>query len=113
MDEIKTIILGFLGCGGIAALVFWLSSFVNKKGSILKAVHDVAQKIGIENIKDIEDSQVAVIVNDIKNKEELAEDSVIKIKTIQKKAASDIQEILKIDKLSKIQETIDNQWDSL
>lgn len=101
-------LIGFLGCGGIAAIIWWL----NGKLNIKDIIHKTTQDFKTEDIQDITDDQVKV-KDSIKTKENLSNDSIETIKTIQKKANEDIQEVLKQNKIKDIHKEIDNDWDKI
>jgi len=112
-----TVIYGILGCGGLAAAVYFLVPMISKifgggDGKVREAVHKITQKISREKISKIESDQTVVAVK-VKNKESLAEESVTRIKDIQKKAAEEIEEVLKEDRIADIHKTIDEEWDNL
>ena len=112
----KIVLYGFLGCGGIAAAVYfilpWISKMLGGDRNIEEAIHKITQKIGQENIDEIEKKESIIKVT-IDKKDELAKESIEKIKTIQKKAEEEIQEILKENKISKIHSEIDKDWNDL
>lgn len=112
MDGASTVLLGFLGCGGIAGIIWYISSIFNKKSDILSAVHGITQSVNIDKIKDIVADQAKVKVA-IDNKEKLTVDSVAKIKEIQKKASNDIEQILKENRIDVINKEIDNDWEDI
>jgi len=93
----KTIIYGFLGCGTLATLGFFISQFLGKKSNIQSIIHSVTQKIGKDNIQKIEEKQKPLIKK-IENSEKLTENTKEKIKEIKKKANKEIVEILNDDK---------------
>jgi len=113
----KNLLYGFLGCGGLAAIVYFLLPQISKLFgggdiNVRKAVHELTQKIGQGKIKEIEKTESIVKIK-IDKKEELSKESIKKIKTIQKKAAKEIEEILKETKITEIHKEIDNDWDDL
>ncbi len=112
MDGASVILYGFLGCGGIAGIIWYISSIFNKKSDILSAVHEITQKINTDKIKDINANQNRVKVT-VEDKEKLTTDSIEKIKTIQKKASNDIQQILKENRIDVINKEIDDDWENI
>jgi hypothetical protein len=112
MNAVVAIIGAIAGCGILAALAMWLTGRGDKKSNILKALHEATQDKGKKELEVIEKKQRVVEV-DIKAREELAEESRSKIKDIQKKAATEINEVLLEDSLLKIQDEIDRDWDDL
>lgn len=107
------ILIGFLGCGGLALIVtFFMKWQRGDKSGILEEVHKVKQKFEIDKIKDVVKEQEVLSVN-IKEKESLSKESVEKIKDIQKKAAKEVEEILKDDNIKRIHDQIDSDWEDL
>ena len=70
--SIKTVLFGFLGCGGLATLAFLWTRF-SGKGSLEK-VHGIFQKKKQEAISKIEADQENLKVS-LDKKEDLAEDT--------------------------------------
>jgi len=112
MGSIPTIVLGFVGMGGIAAIVYFLTSRSGGKSNIMEAVHSITQKIGQEKIKEEEDKKHK-ITTEIEIKEEVAEEVKVKINKIQEEAASKINEVLKENNISRIHTIIDSEWGDL
>lgn len=112
MSGAKTVLYGFLGCGGLATVAWLLSSFLGKKSSILEAVHKITQKTAQESIKGVEEEQV-VLETTINTKEKTSKDIVERIEIIQKNATREIQEVLKHGNLAKIHQEVDTEWENL
>ena len=108
-----TSILSLLGvCGALAAGAYWLTSKGDKKTAGREEASGILQKIGLQKVKDTEEKQ-KVVVAEIDKNEKLSEESKTKIKDIQKKAATEINTILKEESIAKIGEDIDKSWDEL
>ena len=112
MGSISTIALGFLGCGGLAAIVYFITSRSGGKSKIMEAVHKITQKIGQEKIDEIEEKQNK-IKTEIEIKENVAEDVKTKIEKIQENAANEINEVLKENNISRIHTIVDSEWEDL
>ena len=110
MGATSTVLLGFLGCGGVAALVYFASSLLGKKSSNM--LESVFQGKGIENLQGIEGDQ-KLLAKKIGDQEKISVQAQERIKTIQKKASTEIEEVLKNDSISSIQDSIDNDWDKI
>lgn len=108
-DAIK-VLVPILAGAGVFVVLFKFTS--DKKGNIMKVIHDLFQKKGQENIKAIEENQSKIKI-EVEKKEKLAEESKEKIKEIQKKAAEEIEEVLKKDRINEIHKEIDDDWESL
>ncbi len=54
MGGISTVVLGFAGMGGLAAIAWFLTSRSGSKSKIMEAVHKITQKIGQEKVDKIE-----------------------------------------------------------
>jgi len=109
---ISTVVIGFLGCGGLAAITYFLTSRGGKKSDIINAVHEITQKIGQEKIEKIVELQKPIEVT-IKEKEKISEETKTKIKNIQEKASTEIKEILKETNVKKIHMVIEEEWEDL
>ena len=72
MGNITTIALGFLGCGGLAAIVYFITSRSGGKSKIMEAVHKVTQKIGQEKLDKLEEKKNKVKM-EVEIKEEVAD----------------------------------------
>jgi len=112
MNAAVVIIGSIAGLSLLAALVMWITGRGSKKSDILKAIHEATQDKGKKKVEEITKKEKVVEVN-IREKEKLATESRNKIKDIQKKAAAEIEEVLKEDNLKKIQDEIDEDWDEL
>lgn len=113
MSDIITVLIGFAGCGLIGAMAyFFIAGRFSDKSKIMNAVHKVTQKIGKKKVEDITESQNKIKVG-ISAKEKISQDSIDKIKDIQKKAVDDIGKILRDENISSIHEEIDNDWEDL
>ena len=108
--SIKTVLFGFLGCGGLATMAFLWTRF-SGKGALEKA-HGIFQKKKQETISKIEAEQKTLKVS-IDKKEDLAEDTRQKIQKIQKDAAKSIAEVLKEDKITKLNKEIEEEWENI
>ena len=106
----KELIFGFLGCGGLAALVFF---FFNKSpknpGELIK---DLSQSRKIDKIEKINKKQ-EVIVQQLKVAETASTESKQKVDQIIKTAAKEVNEVLKTDKLAQIDSIINDEWEDL
>lgn len=95
----ETLLIGFLGCGGLAGLAFLFMNIMGKgkKSDILNAVHKVKQENKLREIKKIDKKQNAIRV-EIKKNEQVAENTKKRVKRIQEAAAAKINEVLSEDK---------------
>jgi len=108
----EVIIYGFLGCGGLATLAWFITSKIGEKSDIHKIVHKVKQKIGLDNIKKIENKQKPIL-KQIKESEKLTKETKEKIKDIKKEANKEIVKILSGDKgFPELLEEEQNAWDA-
>jgi len=89
-----------------------LSSKVNIKTSILNALHKFKSKQMQGNLDVIESKQNTIKVKLTKDTN-ISEQTKDKIKVIQKKAAKDIEEILKEENISKIHQEVDKEWQNI
>ena len=108
----KLVLYGFLGCGGAATIAYIWTQWSGSKGKVGETLHKLTQKISKEKIDILEKKQTGIEIK-IRAKEKVAEESKKKIEEIQQKAASDIEEILKENKISTIQKRIDTEWEDL
>jgi len=112
MGPIAIVAAGFAGCGIAAALGWFLTSRSGNKSNIMEAVHKITQKIGQEKIGKLEASQNK-LKTEIEIKENVAEETRIKIGKIQENAAAEINEVLKENNITKIHTVIDSEWGDL
>lgn len=108
----KTVIYGFLGCGGLAGAAFLWTMFSNKKSNILQSIYKGAKNILQKKVEQIEETQGRLKIQ-IDNKEDLSQKSKEKIAKIVKKSSTDIQNILREDNIQKIEEEVDREWSNL
>jgi len=109
---ISTVIYGFIGCGGLAAITYFLTSMSDKKSSINEAIHKLTQKIGIEKVDKIVELQKPIEAT-LRDEEKISEEIKVKIRGIQEKASTEIKEILKETNIKKIHMVIEEEWDKL
>ena len=110
--SVKSVLYGFLGCGGLAALGIIWTQVSGRKGKIRDILHKITQKASMEKIDVLEKEQSGIEIK-IRAKEKVAKESKKRIERIQEKAAEDIEKILKENKISKIHRRIDTQWEDL
>ena len=104
------VILGFLGCGGLAGIIYYATTqFRKKPGELIK---DLGQKRKQEKIIKITKKQ-EVIAKQIEVAEKASDESKKKVDKILKKAAVEVNQILKEDNLAKIDQTIEDEWEDL
>lgn len=106
------VLIGLIGCGGLAGISFLIASYFGKKSDILKAVHKVTQKNKEEKINQIEQKQTIVKVK-IDKSEKVSEQAKTKIKEIQKEAVIEIEKILTEEKISNIHKSIEEDWEEI
>ena len=111
-ENIINIILGILSCGGVGFLAFFLTSKIGAKTQVMEAVHNLTQKQKEDKINNINKSQVPLRVK-IDENEKLSKKTVKKIKSIQEKASKEIEEILKEEKIEKINLEVDTLWEEI
>jgi carbonic anhydrase len=112
MGTIQTIMLGFGGCGAVAAIAWFLTSRSGGKSKITEVVNSITQRIGHEKIQEEEDKKHK-LTTEIEIKEEVAEEVKTKINKIQEDAANEINEVLKENNISRIHTVIDSEWEDL
>lgn len=112
MDSALTVLMGFSGCGILAFFSYMITGLIGKKSKVLSTEHNIKQDKIQKDIKEIETKQ-SNIIDQIQKNEKIKKKSIKKIKKIQKQATKDIQEILKEDKISVINNTIDSEWNSI
>lgn len=110
MPSLIKIILGFLGCGGLAALTYYATTQFRKSPTEL--INDLGQKRKEEKIKKLTRKQ-EVIARQVKMAEGSSEESKKKVDQILKKAVKDVNRVLKEDNLEKIDQTINDEWEDL
>jgi len=109
MAEILTVLIGFIGCGGLAAIAYFISSHFANKSNILEAVHQVRQKIGIKKVKEIEEKE-KVIVSVLREHEALSEESKEKIEVIKDEANEEIKKIIYKENFVELEKEEDELW---
>ena len=112
MGTLTTVALGFAGCGGLAAIAWFLTSRSGSKSGIMAAVHKVTQKINQEKIGELQEKQNKVKM-EIEIKEEVAEEVKVKIDKIKNDAAEEINQVLKENNISRIHTIVDSEWENL
>lgn len=108
----EKVLLGFLSCGLLGFLGIFITNYFSKKSEIAEAVHKVTQKIFKERVDVIEKKQ-SIIVVDIKDREDLSQQTIAKIEDIKEKVTEEIERVLELDEIKKIQSEIDTDWDSI
>lgn len=111
----ETILYALGGVGVVGALALFLPKIFgrSKKGKILEEFKkDQKQKKLQEQVDNITKEQ-KIIASQIKASEHASEETKEKIKKKLQKAAVEIQETLKEDNLSSIDEQIDEDWKDL
>jgi len=98
--------------GGLGVAYFFYTWGSGGKVNILAKVHKIFQKKKVEEIVGIEKKQ-NVIKTEIATKEKISKQSQEKIKTIQKKAADEIEEVLKKENVSDIHKSITSDWEDI
>jgi len=107
---IMKVIFGFLGCGGIAGIAYYATTqFRKKPGEVIK---DLGQKRKQEEIEKTTKKQ-QVIAKQIEIAEQASEESKQKVDKILKKAATEVNQILKEDNIAKIDQVIEEEWEDL
>jgi len=109
MSGAITVLYGFLGCGGLAAIAYFVTQSIGKKGAALDAVHKMTQKLGQQKVANIEKKQEP-IRKKIEENEILAEETREKIKKIKAKANKQIIKTLKEDDFVKLVEKENDLW---
>jgi CRISPR/Cas system-associated endonuclease Cas3-HD len=100
----NTVLLGILGCGGLSAIVYFISKYFSTDLSISnKLLNSFAQ----DKLTEIENEQTKLKVT-INNNKKLSIEKEKKIKDILNKSSKDIDDILKEKDIFNIQQTIDN-----
>ena len=107
-----TVLMGIAGCGGIAGIAFLISTFLSKKGDIADSLHGLVQGKGIQNLANIEEEQ-GLLVKKIEDQEMISIKAQEKIKKIQEKASVEIEQVLKSEDISKIHDSINDDWEDL
>ncbi len=92
----NTVLLGFLGCGSVAAISYFVSQFLGNKSNVKDIAHSITQKFKKEKINDIEKEQISILKS-IEENEKLSEEMKVKIKEIKKETNKKIVEILSSD----------------
>jgi len=109
---VKTVIFGFLGCGGLATIAYLFMRGTNKKSDIINSVHKITQKIGMKKIDEIEKKQ-NIISSNIEESEEFSKETREKVKEIKREASKEILKTLSRDEIKTIDEGIDEKWDDI
>ena len=111
----ETILMGLAGVGGIGALFIFLPKLLgrSKKSKILDQFKkDEKQKRLQDEVINITKEQ-QVIAKQIKVSEHASAETKEKIKKKLQKAAIEIQETLKEDNISAIDDQIDSDWEGM
>lgn len=109
----KTILYGFIGCGGVATIAYFITQFMGNDLSISDIIDRAKQMLPQKKISNINTKIVKDILPSIKKDEKMAEETKKKIIDIQKKAATEISEILNEKDISKIHKEIEKEWSEL
>jgi flagellar biosynthesis component FlhA len=96
--------------GGLWLLIQKLTS--GKSSDKRSVVHKIKQAVTQKKIEEVTKEQ-EVIVKQLKQAEQASEDSKEKIKKIVRKAAVEMNTILKEDSIAKIDDNIDDDWEKL
>lgn len=108
--------IAFFGLGGVALFGgIWLliQKFVHGKSSDKKSiVHKIKQAVLKEDLDNVTKEQ-KVITKQLKEAEKASEESKEKIKTIARKAAVEMNKVLKQESIAEIDNNIEEEWGKL
>lgn len=96
--------------GGLWLLIQKLTS--GKSSDKTNVVHKIKQAVTQKKIETVTKEQ-EIITKQLKQAEQASEESKEKIKTIVRKAAVEMNNVLKQDVISKIDDNIDADWEKL
>jgi galactokinase/mevalonate kinase-like predicted kinase len=85
---------------------------MNKKIKVKEITHKTKQQVLKEDLEEVTKEQ-EVIAKQLKQAEQASEESKQKVKTIARKAAVEMNKVLKEDSIAKIDAQIDSDWDDL
>lgn len=109
MSAISSLAIGLAGCGGLAAIAYLVTSFVNKKSDEKSTKHTLLQKIGMEKIAKTEEKQIPLI-KQIEESELISKKTKKKIKEVKEEANKKVVEILKSESFEALEEKEDELW---
>lgn len=107
--------IAVFGLGGVAlfgGIMLFIQKFMNKKIKVREIVHETKQQVLKEDLEKVTKEQ-EVIAKQLKQAEVASEESKEKIKKIARKAAVDMNKVLKEDSIAKISDQIDSDWEDL
>lgn len=107
--------IAIYGLGGVAlfsGIMMLIQKFMGKKSETRKIAHTTKQEILKEDLEKISKEQ-EVIQKQLKQAEVASEESKEKIKVIARKAAVEMNKILKEDTIARIDDQIDSDWENL
>jgi len=103
------------GLGGVAlfsGVMIFIQKFINKKPKEKEIAHAAKQEVLQENVEKVTKEQ-EVIQKQLKQAEQASEESKQKIQIIARKAAVEMNKVLKEDSIAKIDDQIDSDWNNL
>lgn len=107
--------IAIFGLGGVAlfgGVMLFIQRFMGKKSEVREIAHAAKQEVLTENIEKVTKEQ-EVIQKQLKQAEEASVESKEKIKKIARKAAVEMNKVLKEDSIAKIDDQIDSDWEDL
>ena len=108
----KIAVFGLGGAAIFGGAMLLFRRFTEKGGITRAALHKAFQSKKQEEIKEVTKKQ-EVLNKQLEMAEQASEDSKKRINEIAKKAAVEINQVLKEDSIAKIDEEIDKDWDDL
>lgn len=107
--------IAFFGLGGVAlfgGVMLFIQKFMGKKSEAREIAHTAVQKHIQTKVEKVTKEQ-EVIEKQLKQAEVATEESKEKIKVIARKAAVEMNKVLKEDSIAKISDQIDSDWEDL
>lgn len=107
--------IAIFGLGGVAlfgGVMMFIQKFMGKRSEKREIAHNAVQEKIQQDIKKVTKEQ-EVIQKQLVQAEEASVESKEKIKKIARKAAVEMNKVLKEDSIAKIDDQIDSDWESL
>lgn len=112
LDGALKVFLGFVGCGGIASVIYWFMNRGSKQSSIISALHKITQQQNIEAVQKIE-TQQTTLEQKIKDQQQVIQQTQQKIEEIKQQGSQEIVDVLKEESIEDIHNEITGDWDKI
>lgn len=108
MEGAGSVLIGFIGCGSIAAIALFVSKILGGKSDVKKIIHNTTQKLKQNNIINNEE-KIQLVESKIEKNIALSKETQIKIQEVKQEANKEISKILN-QEFSELNKEEDELW---